>query len=624
MKKIGEKIILALILMLMLISISQKVFASTEGYTIKNYDIDMVVNEDNTFDITEKIDVYFDMAKHGIYRKIPLRNSVKRLDGTSSSNRAKISNIKVSEEYSISQSNGYKILQIGSSSKTLTGEHSYIIKYTYNIGNDPLKNADELYFNLIGTEWDTTIEKVSFNITMPKEFDSSSLGFSSGRYATVDSSNVIYSVNENVINGFTKDELAKGEALTVRLTLPEGYFIEQKRNYALPIGIAVLGIICVTISYKLWKKYGKDRKPVQTVEFYPPDGVNSAELEFLYKGKASNNGIISLLIYLADKGYLKIEETEEKRMFGTSKVVKICKLREYDGENSAEATFFNGLFANKDIVTLEDLQEKFYLTIAKVSSKINSKSNREKIYDKTAGKKAIFPILMAVLIFVLITIIPLAEIGELEALPFATLFPSFGYIVIILVTTSKSSSKSAKIFSIIWVLGFAGIPILGIVLPILLEDKIYLITYIIGTISSIILGFFAAIMPRRTEYGTEMLGKIMGFKAFLETAEKTKLEALVMENPTYFFDILPYTYALGISNKWIKQFETIAIEPPDWYYCPDGFTYHRFERFMYDTMRPINRAMVSSPQPESSGGFSGGSGGGFSGGGSGGGGGGSW
>lgn len=63
------------------------------------------------------------------------------------------------------------------------------IKYTYNIGKDPVKNADELYFNLIGDEWDTVINNISFKITMPKSFDKSLLGFSSGQTGSTNSSN---------------------------------------------------------------------------------------------------------------------------------------------------------------------------------------------------------------------------------------------------------------------------------------------------------------------------------------------------------------------------------------------------------------------------------------------------
>lgn len=149
-------------------------------YVIDKYDIDIVVNENNTFDITETITAYFNEQRHGIYRKIPLKNKIQRLDGTTSSNRAEITNLTIDNEYSTSKSGGYYQIQIGDEYKTITGSQTYTIKYTYNIGKDPIKNYDELYYNLIGNEWDTVIGGITFNITMPKEFDSSKLGFSSG------------------------------------------------------------------------------------------------------------------------------------------------------------------------------------------------------------------------------------------------------------------------------------------------------------------------------------------------------------------------------------------------------------------------------------------------------------
>ena len=63
-KQYLKYIILCLILLLCIIP--NKIFAITSsgGYTIDNYNINMVVNEDNTFDITEEITTYFDSARH--------------------------------------------------------------------------------------------------------------------------------------------------------------------------------------------------------------------------------------------------------------------------------------------------------------------------------------------------------------------------------------------------------------------------------------------------------------------------------------------------------------------------------------------------------------------------------
>lgn len=435
-----------------------------DGYTIQAYNINMNVNENNTFDITENINVYFNSSRHGIYRKIPLKNSITRTDGTKSNNIAKITDINVSENYTTSNQNGYKVLKIGDANQTLKGKHSYTIKYKYNIGKDPLKNADELYFNLIGDQWDTNISNVSFTITMPKSFDKSLLGFSSGYVGSTDSSNITYSVNGNTITGNTINKLYAGQALTVRLTLPEGYFVGASNNIdEFSVIVIILCVIFILIAYRLWAKYGKDEQVVETVEFYPPEGYNSAEVGLLYNGSADTKEIVSLLIYLANKGYLKIEETEGKGLFSKSKSFKITKIKDYDGDNECEKIFFNGLFKgsragtvniskakeimreakkqgekisfqdalemssenydNKNSVTESDLYNNFYKTLNRIKEKMNSKEIKNKIFEPVASSKAKYLILMAIAVFILITVKPVIEYGMPEILIIAVAFP---------------------------------------------------------------------------------------------------------------------------------------------------------------------------------------------------------
>ena len=169
---------------------------------------------------------------------------------------------------------------------------------------------------------------------MPKEFDSSKLGFSSGTVGSTDSSKIIYNVDGNIISGKYNGTLGSGEALTVRLELPEGYFvnagIKMSPIYYLMFIVPTIGLL---ISFILWKIYGKDEQVIETVEFYPPQGFNSLEIGFLYKGNAGNKDVTSLLIYLANKGYIKITETEDKSLFSTEKGFIITKLKEYDVSN---------------------------------------------------------------------------------------------------------------------------------------------------------------------------------------------------------------------------------------------------------------------------------------------------
>ena len=150
-----------------------------------------------------------------------------------------------------------------------------------------------------------------------------------------------------------------------------------------------------------------------------------------------------------------------------------------------------------------------------------------------------------------------------------------------------------------------------------------IVNIIIAIICSVIIIVISGKFNYRTEFGNKIYGRIIGFKKFLETAEKDQLEHLVMENPAYFYDILPYTYVLGVSDKWIKKFESIAIEPADWYESSATFNIITFNSCLTSAMRTARMSYSSSSGGSS---FSGGgsSGGGSSGGGSGGGGGGSW
>lgn len=663
-------------------------------YVIDKYDVNIVVNENNTFDITETITAYFNVSKHGIFRTIPLKNTIIRLDGTTSTNRTQITNINVDNEYTTSRENGNYKLKIGSASRTLTGEQNYVIKYTYNLGKDPVKSYDELYFNIIGNEWDTVIGNITFTITMPKEFDSSKLGFSSGATESTDNSKVKYTVSGNKITGSYNGILGVSEALTVRCELPEGYFVGAGLSINIMDYIMFLiPILFLVISILLWYKYGRDDKVIETVEFYPPEGLNSLDVGFLYKGKAENKDITSLLIFLANKGYLEITNNkidlnaekvnlsessknnanqkiielqnkinDERRINPNSQKIKyyenmldiyknidtpidyeqyglkssinksnkknkflIRKLKDYDGPNINEQWFMDGLFEyDRTEVTDKMLYNNFYITNNRILHNINNKQNTDKIFEKSASNKKFLIILMLIATFCLITIPPIFNYGQPETLIFALLFPGIGFSVLFSMLLGKRHIAE-KIFGLIWGLGFGGIPWLFMMLPTLTQDITYLIGYIIGIICVIGMLVCLVYLPKRTKYGNEMLGKLKGFKNFLETVEKEKLESMVLENPNYFYDILPFTYVLGVSDKWIKKFESISLQAPSWYDSPNAFEVSTFGNFVNSTMVSAQNAMSSSPSSDSGGGSSGGSsGGGSSGGGSGGGGGGSW
>lgn len=615
MKKIKQFLCFAFFACILLTILSTKSEAKYYDYTIESYDIEIDVNEDNTFEIEETIEVYFHEKKHGIFRTLPLVNKIVREDGTKSTNRAKIDNIKVKkDDFSVYNENGNKVIKIGDEDETITGYKTYKISYVYNIGKDPIKDGDELYYNLIGTEWDTTIDNVTFTINMPKKFDEDELGFSTGKKMTSGNYGVDYYVEGKTITGTYNKTLQPGEGITIRLDLPESYFEGESSNFDFIMILAVIApIVFSIIAFILWHKYGKDRPIVETVEFYPPEGLNSADVGFLYKGKANTTDVVSLIIYLANKGYLKIVEKSTK-----ANDFELVRLKPYDGNNKNEETFLNGLFKEKSTVTVKDLRNKFYTTTNTILKDLNKKENKEKIFDKQSIKANAYLWLMIAILSVLAVFKPCYEYYGVVGAIIATIF-NFASFSALVGIAAEGKKKATEIITFVFTSLFLISFILPITLPAIFLDKWYVLIYLENILGLIVIGIFNKIIYKRTEYGATMLGKIKGFRRFLQTAEKERLEALVLENPSYFYNILPYTYALAISDKWIKKFENINLQEPDWYQGVNTFNTITFTRTISSTFNKISNAMTSSPS--SSGGSSGG---GFSGGGSGGGGGGSW
>lgn len=597
-------------------------------YDITKYDVEIVVDEHNKYGIKENIDTYFNVSKHGIIRRIPLYNNIIRQDGTRERNRVLISNVHVNEEFASSRENNNYVLKIGSADKTINGKHSYTISYDYDIGLDKNNKYDELYFNIIGTNWDTDISNVTFKITMPKEFDASKLGFSYGEYGESNTDNISYDVDGNVITGSFEGTLLAGEGLNVRMVLPEGYFIRKSVGSSLlECWYYIIPILGVLISYLIWKKYGKDDQVVDVVSFYPPENMNSLDVAFAKKGSVNSNDAVSLLVYLASKGYIKIVEDKKSKSKFT-----IQKVKEYDGNNKEEELFFRGLFKKVwDSISSDELNESFYLTINSILTKKNSTANRKEIFNNKSSNKRYILFLFMLITSSLSTIIPALGYKLSDVIFSIIICNLIGIVALIIVgiiydnNCTKKGLNSALGFAFFFVLALAVANFTIIGFEYIYYDTVYLIGFILCMVCTYLIYFFYLIVTKRTEYGNKVLGEVNGFKKFLETAEKDKLESLVHDDPSYFYNILPYAYVLGVSDAWIKQFEGIAIAPPDWYESADTFDYYRFNRSLNRTIHSASRVMNSVPQ--SSGGSSSGggfSGGGFSGGGSGGGGGSSW
>lgn len=363
----------------------------------------------------------------------------------------------------------------------------------------------------------------------------------------------------------------------------------------------VLPIIFVIIGYIILKKYGKDEKIQEKKEYYPIKDFNSLELSFLYKGKAELPEIASLLIHLANKGYIKIIEHEEKLMFGTEKKFKIHKIKEYDGNDINELLFFNGLFEKynqeqseiKNEIFFEDLKGTFFITVNKIKENINSEENINKIFEQSSLNKKKYITIMIVITFFIITVPPLANNG-MGGIFFRLLFPSIIFSTMFmrilefkndnyLTNQRKSIWKNSEII-ILAILGITTWLIL--IFPAVYTNKIYIIIYLIGLLCVFCLTACSNFLSKRTKLGKEQLEKIIGLKKFLIDSKNEELQSIISKDPNYFYDMLSYAYSLGVLENWLENFEKLKINKPDWY---DGE--EKFDIFIKNTMRLFKTIM---------------------------------
>ncbi|MGH2649041.1 MAG: DUF2207 domain-containing protein, partial [Ginsengibacter sp.] len=148
-----------------------------EYFTIKQYNVSIKVNKDASLDIAENIQVHFTEQRHGIIRKIPYKYEVQSLPANAQKadvqlesggyRRTMVENIKVPGwNFDVSNDGNYKSVKIGSADKYIEGDQQYIITYRILNAINFFKDHSELYFNVIGDQWETTIAAVNFKVEL--------------------------------------------------------------------------------------------------------------------------------------------------------------------------------------------------------------------------------------------------------------------------------------------------------------------------------------------------------------------------------------------------------------------------------------------------------------------------
>lgn len=608
--------------------------ASSPGYTTDWYRVHVQVMKNYEFRFTEKIRVDFSERRHGIYRDIPTGANYR------------IRNIRVDgDAYSVKKQDGSMVIRIGSADRYITGKKTYTIHYT--LAHITGKGAaNDIYTDLLPTGWSTGIGSAGITMDLPADLTLKKVRVYSGSYGSGDSltGGWKYEKDRHRVSVHLENVPAKC-GVTIRAGVPEGYWKGAPSidwtNY-LSIGILAAVLLLMLL---LRLRLGRRPQYTETVEFYAPEDMNPLEVGYLVDGNVDRKDITSMFFYLASKGYIRIREIGEKN-FEFEKTADIP-----EEESGAAKRFYRGIFGTKgqkkengftvSMKAAGDRLGKAYEAVEDMTE--DSFTGERSVYSEKSKTAGMIGTILFVAAAFLLMLLALLRDGSFQA----GLMQPLGICVIgtVLLTTLmlrfrkvgeyrySRKRSSTTIRYALW----------SVCYVVLCSIYIFLIggigtgqtdpAVVAGLCIFLILSpLLIFSMQIRSDWSARTMARLKGFRNFIRDAELAKLNELVEEDPEYFYNILPYAYVLGLTERWAKQFEQIPIPKPDWY-IPYGSS-NRWDHYnammLGSGIRNFSAAAVSDIQLSSdsglsSGGWGGGfSGGGFSGGGSGGGGGGAW
>ena len=570
-----------------------------EGWVIKSFQSTITIRQDSTIAVVEDIRVDFGgLQKHGIFRTIPIRyrynDSNDRVYDLEVKSVTDGSRPLTYEDYTEGPD---EVIKIGDADRTVSGAQRYVISYTVQGAMNRFADHDELFWNVDGGAWPVAKESVAANVTTPAGAWTELACYQG---PTGSREGCATSAVNNFLTFSSTRRLAEGEQMSIAVKLVKGavdvpppMLTAKAREFPqdafdvnlLTVGVALLVAIAGigAVAWNWWR-HGRDRayltryyeaptsapdepeplfkhEPV-VVEFGPPQHMKPAQLGLILDEQADPKDVTASIVDLAVRGYLTI--TDQPGFLGSHDWLLTRKQADENALLPYERTLLNGLFEGRSEVKVSELKGKFRSTLQAVESQVVSDAMSRRLF--TAN--------------------PNVARGGWGCLGVGVLL-----------------------------LGGVATYFLGIALG---WGLVGLAVVLVGGV----LVATAMNMSQRSATGRELLLKTLGFRLYMDTAEKYRQQ--FAEKAEIFTQLLPYAIVFGVVSKWAKAFEGIDTSQANssWYVGNAPFQAALLSSSLQSMNNSISSAITASPP--SSGSSSGFGGGGSSGGGGGGGGGGSW
>ena len=561
-------------LILLFLAFSATSLSAQRSYSIERFDARIRVNRDASIDVTESITARFVGSYNGLFRTIPIKyRNAQGLNwtlGVSLQSARDDAGHSLRTETTREGANlKYKIWIPGAVNATRT----LVLRYHATNGLRFFDEHDELYWNVTGDEWEVPIGAATAEIELPAGATGMRAIAFNGMYGST-ARDARVTLSDNVVRIAMPHALDYHEGLTAVVGWDKGLVTAPTvtdravetatSNWPLAIPIPVF----LVVFWRWWRR-GRDprRRPI-AVQYEPPARMSPGEAGTLLDNTVDMRDITATLVDLAVRGYLRIEEHQNPKLFGLfggATTYTLHRLKPADGLAGHERVVFDGIFSHGDHVPLDELKDEFYTKLGPI---------RDAIYDQLKGG------------------------GFYQNRP----------------DKVKQIWLGCGIgFAILIGVGGAFLAAAFLLTP---------VSFVIAAIvSGIVLVIFAQFMPARTEAGTRTLEHVLGFEEFLRRVESENLKRVIVGHPELFDKYLPYAMAFGVERQFARAFEGIYTQAPQWYVGPSmmNFNVGHFSSSMSHLSTVAGTTMSSSPRSSSGSGFGGGGGSGGGGGGGGGG-----
>ena len=567
------------------------------SWHIEDFRADVHVMRSGIVEVVETLRVRFEGSYNGIFRTIPVQyrtrehlnfklglEVVEVVDGAGADLR-----------YETSRERHFRKIKVwvpGASDAVRTVVIRYRVDNALRFFEEDDQAWDELYWNVTGDEWPVPIERASVRVRLPAMVSGVRARGFTGRYGSTEESVDVeidgflvdvrstrgLGIHEGLSVAIAWDSFVADSASGAEFLIRRPTWLDRVRGFFRSNWPFLIPIFAFLAMWRLWRRHGKDpeRRPI-TPMYEPPPGLTPSEVGVLIDNRPDLRDVTAMLVDLAVRGFLLIEETEEEKFLGLIKERDYVLELRRDGSavdelKSHEREMLRALFGRPsagDRVAMSDLENEFYKDLPGIKDRVFEELMKLKFYRARPDKV-------------------------------------LGIWVVIAVVSGLIVGGGGTFLGTAW--GMAPLTTIGA-----------------GILTGLAVLSFGIFMPARTVAGTRALEAALGFEEFLQRVESDRFKRMIT-GPEMFEQYLPYAMALGVEKKWAAAFADLYKEPPDWYH---GTSYRGFHPSVFvgdlsGMTQHAATAMTSAPRSSGGSGFSGGGGGGFSGGGFGGGGGGAF